>query len=140
MTQPTLLINNVYAVEVPEGSKKHHLSFTGKTATSDDQSLYYKTKDADELDEWEKIDLPPGSWQLIGTTKEVTEEVAKGIVQVISNGKLSGQPQYRRYDRDPVKDTPAKCWTRDPRHAMETLLASKAIDPNKNYVLLKKLL
>ncbi len=84
------------------------------------------------------IDLPAGSWQLIGTTKEATEDIAKGIVQVISNGGISGQPQYRRYDRDPVKDTPAQCWTRDPRHSMETLLTSKSLDTNKNYMLVMK--
>jgi hypothetical protein len=62
----------------------------------------------------------------------------KGIVQIISNSKISGQPQYRRYDRDPIKDTPARCWTRDSRHALETLLASKNLDTNKNYVLVRK--
>lgn len=84
------------------------------------------------------IVLPPGSWQIVCTSKEATEAQAESIVQVISNGKISGMPQYRRYDRDPVKDTPARSWTRDARHALETLLASKGCDLNKNWLILKK--
>src|ERR1051325_3208572 len=78
------------------------------------------------------IDIPPGTWQIVCTSKEATEEQAASIVQVISNGKISGRPQYRRYDRDPVKDMPARSWTRDARHAFETLLASKGCDLTKN--------
>lgn len=132
------LRNNHYAVEVPNSSVKHHLSFTGKYATSDDQSVFYKHADETELDEWTMLDLPPGTWQIVCTSKEATEEQAAGIVQVISNGKVSGRPQYRRYDRDPVKDMPARSWTRDARHALETLLTSKGCDLNKNYLILKK--
>jgi len=87
--------------------------------------------------EAEAIQLPPGTWEVVCTSKEVTEEQAASIVQVISNGKISGRPQYRRYDRDPVKDMPARSWTRDARHALETLLASNGCDLNKNYLILK---
>lgn len=82
--------------------------------------------------------LPAGNWQIVCTSKEVTEAAALAIVQVISNGRISGQPQYRRYDRDPVKDTPARSWTRDPRHGFETLLTSKGGDLKLNWLILKK--
>jgi hypothetical protein len=87
--------------------------------------------------EAEAIQLPPGIWEIVCTNKEATEEQAASIVQVISNGKISDRPQYRRYDRDPVKDMPARSWTRDARHALETLLASNGCDLNKNYLILK---
>lgn len=84
------------------------------------------------------IKLLPGTWEIVCTSKSVTEEQAISIVQVISNGRISGMPQYRRHDRDPVKDTPARSWTRDARHALETLLTSKECDLNKNWLILKK--
>jgi hypothetical protein len=88
--------------------------------------------------EADAVQLPPGTWEIVCTSKEVTEEQAENIVQLISNGKITGRPQYRRYDRDPAKDTPARSWTRDVRHALETLLTSKGCDLNKNWLILKK--
>lgn len=118
-------ITNIHwAVEVPDDARN--------ISISKGRFLGYQTGGG------EIIDLPPGTWQIVCTSKEATEEQAASIVQIISNGKISGRPQYRRYDRDPVKDTPAKSWTRDARHALETLLTSKGCDINKNYLILKK--
>lgn len=127
MTQPILLTGQVYASQLPDDATKIKI---------DGQKLIWFLGNHPVYDV--RV-LPSGNWQLIGTTKEVTEEVAEQIVQVISNGKISGRPQYRRYDRDPVKDTPARSWTRDPRHSFETLLTSNGLDNTKNYVLIKKL-
>lgn len=77
-----------------------------------------------------------GTWRFLFTTKTATEEDAASVVQIISNGKISGRPQYRRYDRD--NELPARMWTRDSRHSLETLLRSKELDPNKNYGLIEK--
>lgn len=78
--------------------------------------------------------LPPGTWQIVCLSGECTEEQAASIVQIISNGKISGRPQYRRYDRG-AKDTPARMWTRDSRHALETLLISKGLNPQNTLIL-----
>lgn len=132
------LIGSTYAAEMPSMAFGFDINNYG-----DESELMYMLSMEDISDEPEFEEtlivkkLPPGNWQVICTTKEVTEEVAAGIVQVISNGKISGKPQYRRYDRDPVKDTPAKCWTRDPRHALETLLTSKGLDPDKTLIIKK---
>jgi hypothetical protein len=80
--------------------------------------------------------LPPGTWRFLFTTKSVTEEQAASIVQIISNGRISGMPQYRRYDRD--NELPARMWTRDARHSLETLLRSKGLDEKKNYSIIEK--
>lgn len=103
------------------------------------RSIYHTNNRGKDFYCSEEDPLSPGNWQIVCTSKEATEEQAAGIVQVISTGKLTGRPQYRRYDRDPVKDTPARSWTRDSRHAIETLLASKGCDSNKNYLILKKI-
>lgn len=89
--------------------------------------------------EAEAVLLPPGAWKTVCTSRKVTEDQAASIVQIISNGKISGRPQYRRYDRDLAKDTPARIWTRDARHALETLLISKGCDLNKSWLILKSI-
>jgi hypothetical protein len=132
---PTNLIADIYAVEVPEGMEAFDIECIPEV------DLYeltcYEFGEFDTPIKEKTIDLPPGSWQIICPLKEVTEEVAAGIVQVISSGKFSGRPQYRRYDRDLVKDMPARCWTRDSRHALETLVASKGLHPDKTLIIKK---
>lgn len=123
-----------WAVEVPEDAKDFALHHLG-----DIQKLVFTSAIQDPLGcGGDMTILGPGTWEIICTSKEATEEQAACIVQVISNGKISGRPQYLRYDRDPVKDMPARSWTRDARHALETLLASKRCDLNKNWLILKK--
>jgi hypothetical protein len=130
MKQPIHLIGDLFAVEVPEVAEGFEISIQDDGIPC--LTYWYK-----ENLEPTVICLTRGNWQIICTTKECTEEVAKSIVQVISNGKITGQPQYRRHDRDPVKDTPARCWTRDPRHALETLVACKGLDPDKSLIIKK---
>jgi DNA/RNA endonuclease G (NUC1) len=127
----TNLRDNYWAVELPEGAKDIHseVSMTGTPY------LAYKFKDDELLNEYEAKNLPAGTWQIICTSNSILEDQAASIVQVISNGKISGRPQYRRYDRD--GELPARMWTQDARHAFETLLASKGLTGN-NYVILKK--
>lgn len=83
------------------------------------------------------IHFPHGTYRFLFTTKTATEEHAASIVQIISNGKISGRPQYRRYDRD--NELPARMWTRDARHSLETLLRSKNLDDKNNYAIIEKL-
>jgi hypothetical protein len=133
----TKLTDSVCPVEVPEGATNFRImKFSQPETFSYDYSIQKGDRCTAGL--IAMVDLPPGNWRILCTTREATEEIAASIVQIVSNGKISGMPQYRRYDRDLVKDTPAKWWTRDPRHSLETLITSKGLNPNKNYVLLEK--
>jgi len=124
------LINNYWALEVSKSADRFAIH---------KHLLYYEVPESESWtgDTQVIIDLPSGPWQIVCTSK-ATEEQAATVVQLISNGKLTGRPQYRRYDRDPVKDTPARSWTRDSRHALETLLTSKGCDLKLNWLILKK--
>jgi len=82
--------------------------------------------------------IPKGNWQIICTSKGCTEAQAESVVKMISNGKLSGRPQYLRYDRPPSEYLPAQMWTRDSRHSLETLLHSKGCDLNSNWLIIQK--
>jgi len=128
----THLREKYWAVEVPEGAERFEVSI------QDDGIPCYTYWYKDNIDPT-VICLPPGTWEIVCTSKTVLEDQAASIVHVISNGNISGRPQYRRYDRDPVKDMPARSWTRDARHSLETLLASKGCNLNKTtYLILKK--
>jgi hypothetical protein len=119
---PTLLINNVYAVEVPEGADNIRVSQLIGTPKlfADIPGYLYAAK------------LPPGSWKLIGTIKEVTEDVAKGIVERTHAGGFgrSGE-EFKNY----IKPSPV-CFTA--LDSLNSLLASKNLDTNKNWVMVRK--
>lgn len=129
----TQLTDNLFAVEVPDDAQ----DFLIKPRFDKDKEagvlIWFDHRGASSFEV-----LPNPYFDFLFTTKDVTEEQAASIVQIMSNGKISGRPQYRRYDRDLLKDTPAKCWTRDSRHSLGTLLTSKNLNPKKNYALLKR--
>lgn len=132
----TQLTDKVWAVEVPDGSGAFKIMphFVRNAITERDAiKLVWESEQITHS--W--VILPPGSWRFLFTTKAATEEQAASVVQIISNGKITGRPQYRRYDRD--NELPARMWTRDSRHSLETLLRSKGLDENKNYALIEKL-
>jgi hypothetical protein len=118
---PTLLINNVYAGEVPEGAT----GFEIDNPLSPGDLVYYKGEPC--IYNFRKITLPPGSWQLIGTVREMTEDVAKGIVEELPVGN-----RWYNYNGDrPV-------WWHTAKESLRSLLASKGLDTNKNWVLVRK--
>lgn len=123
------LTDKVFAVEVPGDASPYILD----SANGKGQGLFW-TQPGVQSPPWK--DLPPGTWRFLFTTKTATEEQAASVVQIISNGKISGRPQYRRYDRD--NELPARMWTRDSRHSLETLLRSKGLDDKNNYALIEK--
>ena len=123
MTQPIHLIGDVYAVEVPEGAT----GFEIDNPLSPGDLVYYKGEPC--IYNFRKITLPPGSWQLIGTTKEVTEDVAKGIVERVDMGFKDVYLSYAKggsFDFDTALDS------------LRSLLASKNLDTNNNWVLVRK--
>jgi hypothetical protein len=76
--------------------------------------------------------LPPGSWQIICTTKEVTVKQAATIVQMFNNGVYR---DYALAEFDPC-DEYMSCFL-DPIESLESLLKSKGCD-GPNYIILKK--
>lgn len=128
------LTDKHYAVEVPEDAR--HIKLHNYDTYS---KIVFSSAMQDPFNcGGDMITMERGNWQFLFTTKGCTEEQAASVVQLISNGKISGRPQYRRYDRDPIKDMPAKCWTRDSRHSLETLLLSKGCDINRNQAIIQK--
>src|SRR5690242_15747251 len=78
------------------------------------------------------IDLPAGTWEIVCTTKECTEDQARRIVERTHPGGFgrSGE-EFKNY----AQSSPVCFRARDSLH---TLLTSKNLDPNKNYIILKK--
>jgi hypothetical protein len=122
-----------WAVEVPEGATDFGFingSLACKLPTSKPGSYHWLHEAEDYMHN------SGGVWEIVCTIRDATEEQAESIVQIISNGKISGSPQYRRYDR--TGELPARMWTRDPRHSLETLLIYEGCDLGKNWLILKK--
>jgi hypothetical protein len=124
---PTLLINNVYAVEVPDNTIKAEL--INKESWPLCLMCYVEDEEG-----WFKPGVPvpvvitPGSWQLIGTVREMTEDVAKGIVEEV---RIRGHIRYEDYTRDFM-------WQETAADSLTSLLASKGLDTNKNWALVRK--
>lgn len=123
----TQLTDSVYAVEVPDESKWHqvvHISPSIEVLHYYIQGGYIENKSAG-------IDLPPGTWQILCMTREVTEEVAKGIVEY--DKFIDG---YKDYDTDNFHhDTPFIKAV----DSLRSLITSKGLDGRKNYCLLEKM-
>lgn len=127
----TQLTDKIWAAEVPDDARNFRFGKSERLKAK----LFYNTT-LDYFAGSQVIEFPPGTYRFLFTTKTATEEQSASVVQIISNGKISGRPQYRRYDRD--NESPAMMWTRDSRHSLETLLRSKGLD-DKNYALIEKL-
>lgn len=98
----TQLTENLFAVEVP--------SDAFNLCVSENNELGYYAN-IEYFDKMHYDPLPPGSWQLLCTTKEATPEQAK---------EITGEEVY-------------------PSIALAGLCKSKGLDVNKNYCLLKKM-
>lgn len=118
MTQPTHLIGSTYGLPIPEDA---HGIDINKYANGSELNYWLISGDKETLI---VIDLPPGNWQLICTTKEVTEEQAKGIVE-------REEGEFKDYECDEAVYMYAA-------NSLRSLLTSKGLDPNKNYLLIKK--
>lgn len=131
MTQPIHLIGEYYAVEVPSMAFGPDINNYG-----DESELMYMLSMEDIADEPEFEEtlitkkLPPGNWQIICTSKECTEEQAKGIVEydAFTDG-------YKDYDTDRFHHEDPFIKALD---SLRSLLITRGCDPNKNYVIIKK--
>lgn len=79
--------------------------------------------------EAEAVDLPPGTWQIVCTSKEVTEEQAAGLVE---EHRQRYNLRYKDYTRGYM-------WRETALLSLHSLLTSKGCDLNKTYLILKKL-
>lgn len=114
----TQLTENVFAVEVPEGASNFEICNYGLN-----DALEYDYPQGHEVS-----DLPPGNWQLLCTTREASELQAACIVDSDGNG-------WKDYDKTSI----TSCYPFTSSCAsLRSLLTSKGLDVNKNYVLLKK--
>lgn len=77
--------------------------------------------------EADAVDLPPGTWQIVCTSKEATEERLIDTVRELPVGK-----RFENYNGDyPV-------WYHSRKESLNSLLKAKGCDLNKNYLILKK--
>lgn len=116
MTQPILLIDQVYAVEVPD-------KLAQMTIDPACNLLMWWGHEGIVND----CQLPTGTWEIICTSKECTEEQAKGLVRELSVGQ-----RWLNYGGDfPI-------WYHTARESLRSLLLSKNLNHFKNYIILKK--
>lgn len=105
----TQLTENVFAVEVPEGATNFRImKFSQPETFSYDYSIQKGNRCTTGL--IAMIDLPPGSWQFICTTRACTPEQAR---------EITGEELY-------------------PSIALAGMCKAKGLDVGKNYALLKK--
>jgi hypothetical protein len=129
MTQPIHLIGDVYAVEVPEGATAIEICNYG---LNDALEFVHKIEG---IAAYDCNDLPPGSWQVIGTVKEALKKVPMGIVEckiVEYDGGIKGT-RFVNYLNDNQRT-----WFINKTDSFRSLLTSKGLAMEKNWVLIKK--
>lgn len=81
---------------------------------------------------WKKvkyISLPPGNWRILCTYPDCTEQEAAEVVEYLD---LSTR-LYRDYDAPAFTH-----WFVKPNDSLTSLLRSKGLGPDKNYLIIKK--
>ena len=118
----THLREKYWAVEVPEGAERFEVSI------QDDGIPCYTYWYKDNIDPT-VICLPPGTWEIVCTSKEATRMQASEIVEQDGEG-------FKDYSEGFHHDIPFP----EPLPSLASLLASKGCDLNKIYLILKKTL
>lgn len=122
------LLNNYHAAEVPEDISDPALHWL-----NDIQKLVFTSEIQDPLGcGGDMIRLPPGTWEIVCTSKGITRDHAHEIVQWF---EIAGQTGYRDYSFTDDLRYPFI----DPLNSFISLLASKGCDLNKTYLIIKKL-
>lgn len=118
-----------WAVEVPEGA-------TDFTIVDHKVCNVIDERDMKRI-EWNDVNrptrpfwiIPYGTWQIVCTSKEVTEEQAAGLVE---EHRQRYNLRYKDYTRGYM-------WRETALLSLHSLLTSKGCDLNKTYLILKKL-
>ena len=113
------LRENFWAVEVPEGAH----NFRILTADASDKGIFYDVIST----HW--MPLPAGTLKIIGISKDLTEEQARGIVEC--DAFYDG---YKDYDTNNFhNDLPFI----SPLDSLHSLLTSKGLDPENSLIIQK---
>jgi hypothetical protein len=114
---PVHLRENIYAAKVPEGAESWRVECVPSVGIFELQ--FFKTSyDLDffgDTHEFKIIDLPPGTWKIICTSKE------------IDTGKLAEALGYAFVGIQYAKEL------------IGSLLSSKGLDTDKNYCIIQKM-
>lgn len=119
------LINNHYAVEVPEGATEFGFLANCLCCKLPDSKpgRNHWLSEADDF-----MHQKGGEWEVVCTSKEATEEQAAGIVEEY---RIRGNLRYEDYTREFM-------WQETAIDSLRSLLTSKGCDLNKNYLIVKK--
>lgn len=121
MTTPIHLRAEYWALKVPSWANGF------KIETIPQVDLYeltcYEIAEYNEPKREQGIDLPPGTWQFLFTTKEATWEQAEMVV-----AKFNGW----------YKDYGGGVYYSNPVDSLQSLLKAKGCDPSKNYAIISK--
>ena len=115
----TNLINNIFAIEVPEDVIDCRLNSAG--------NILWPMLPGHVTTQ--PIDLPPGTWQLLFLTRDATDSDWEKMVE-----RDSKYPEwwYKDYElKSPF------CY--NSTQSGHSLLRSKGLNPDKNYVLIEKI-
>jgi hypothetical protein len=131
-----------WAVEVPAKAKYHRIDGVPNGAFY--ELIFYKDSDdidfPDEIQEVKIIDLPPGTWEIVCTSKNVTEEQAS---EIVDSSQWYFPVKHTRYVdyAFPFDREFKQRWSEGFGKAIDSLrslLASKECDLNNNWLILKK--
>jgi hypothetical protein len=121
---------DIYAVDVPDGSKLHHVD----TTLSGKPYLAHKFRDDELANEYEIIDLPPGQWKYLCLSTTQKEEEAARVVEYNYKPFDPSVIRYENYDSDG--------WTIGQRHfrtAIQSLSSmNKAFELSGTWALIQK--
>lgn len=112
-----------------------HVTETANNFSIYEQELMFTDKKPDDpyplgLDDLDGIDLPPGSWQILGRPEEITEEQWKGIVDTYPDDGCGGFA-YMDY-------TSCVNGFETAKESGLDLLKSKGLNPESIIILIKK--
>jgi hypothetical protein len=88
---------DIYAVDVPDGSKLHHVD----TTLSGKPYLAHKFRDDELANEYEIIDLPPGKWKYLCLNTTQKEEEAAGVCEFWTEdaeGQITHWSEFKNYN------------------------------------------
>lgn len=113
------LTDKVWAEAIPADASPYILD----SANGKGQGLFW-TQPGVQSPPW--IDLPPGTYRFLFTTKTATEDQARKVVRELPVGA-----RYENYNGDyPV-------WYHTAKESQKSLLRSKGLDDKNNYALIE---